>query len=70
VQIYNRQGKYAGLIPTPTSGRPTGQAFAGPDRKTMYVVVTATTDAHGHPLNGRTVYRIPTLAQGLRDRSK
>ena len=70
VQVYNRQGKYVGLIPTPTSGRPTGQAFAGTDRKTMYVVVQTTTDAQGHPLAGRTVYRIPTLAQGLKDRSK
>ena len=69
VQIYNRQGKYIGLIPTPP-GRPTGQAFAGADRKTLYVVVQATTDAHGRPLAGRTVYRIPTLAQGLPTRSK
>lgn len=69
VQIYNRQGKYIGLIPTPP-GRPTGQAFAGADRKTLYVVVQATTDAHGRPLAGRTIYRIPTMAQGLPDRSK
>jgi gluconolactonase len=69
VQIYNRQGKYVGLIPTPP-GRPTGQAFAGADRKTLYVVVQTTTDAHGRPLAGRTVYRIPTLAQGLPARSK
>jgi gluconolactonase len=69
VQIYNRQGKYVGLIPTPP-GRPTGQAFAGADRKTLYVVVQSTTDAHGRPLAGRTIYRIPTLAQGLPDRSK
>lgn len=69
VQIYNRQGKYIGLIPTPP-GRPTGQAFAGADRKTLYVVVQTPTDAHGRPLAGRTVYRIPTLAQGLPARSK
>lgn len=70
VQIYNREGKYLGLIPTPTAGRPTGQAFAGADRKTLYVVVQATTDAHGQPMTGRTVYRIPMLAQGLPARSK
>ena len=70
VQIYNPQGKYIGLIPTPPPGRPTGQAFAGADRKTLYVVVQATTDAHGRPLAGRTVYRIPTLAQGPPARSK
>ena len=69
VQIYSRQGKYIGLIPTPP-GRPTGQAFAGADRKTLYVVVQAGTDAHGRPMMGRTVYRIPTLAQGPPVRSK
>ena len=69
VQIYDRQGKYLGLIPTPP-GRPTGQAFAGADRKTLYVVVQADKDAHGHPMMGRTVYRIPTLARGLPVRSK
>ena len=69
VQIYNRQGKYVGLIPTPP-GRPTGQAFAGPDRKTLYVTVQTTTDANGRPMAGRTVFRIPTLAQGLSGRSK
>lgn len=69
VQIYDRQGTYVGLIPTPP-GRPTGQAFAGPDRRTLYVVVQTTTDAHGRPMAGRTVYRIPTLAQGLPVRSK
>jgi gluconolactonase len=70
VQIYSREGKYVGLIPTPSPGRPTGQAFAGADRKMLYVVVQATTDENGRPLAGRTVYRIPTLAQGLSGRSK
>jgi gluconolactonase len=69
VQIYDRRGNYVGLIPTPP-GRPTGQAFAGPDRRMLYVVVQSTTDAHGRPMAGRTVYRIPTLAQGLPGRSK
>ena len=69
VQIYDRQGKYVGLIPTPP-GRPTGQAFAGADRKMLYVVVQSTTDAHGRPMAGRTIYRIPVLAQGLPVRSK
>ena len=69
VQIYDRDGKYVGLIPTPP-GRPTGQAFAGANRKTLYVVVQSTTDEHGRPMMGRTVYRIPVLAQGLPTRSK
>jgi gluconolactonase len=69
VQIFNRQGKYVGLIPTPP-GRPTGQAFAGADRRTLYVVVQTPTDAHGRPMAGRSVFRIPMLAQGLPGRSK
>jgi gluconolactonase len=69
VQIYNREGKYLGVIPTPP-GRPTGQAFAGADRKTLYVVVQTPTDAHGRPMAGRTVHRIPMLAQGPAGRSK
>ncbi|MDO8632482.1 MAG: SMP-30/gluconolactonase/LRE family protein, partial [Phycisphaerales bacterium] len=69
VQIYDRQGKYLGLIPTPP-GRPTGQAFAGADRKTLYVIVQSPTDANGRPMAGRTIYRILTLARGLPVRSK
>ena len=69
VQIYSPQGKYVGMIPTPP-GRPTGQAFAGADRRTLYVVVAATMDEHGKPMVGRTIYRIPMLAQGLPVRSK
>jgi gluconolactonase len=69
VQIYNREGKYLGVIPTPP-GRPTGQAFAGADRKTLYVVVQTPTDAHGRPMAGRTVHRIPMLTQGPTGRSK
>jgi sugar lactone lactonase YvrE len=71
VQVYEKGGTYLGVIPTPTNGRPTGQAFAGADRKTLYVVVQTTADANGRPLsNGRTVYRVPMLAQGLPVRSK
>jgi gluconolactonase len=69
VQIYNREGKYLGVIPTPP-GRPTGQAFAGADRKTLYVVVQTPTDTHGRPMAGRTVHRIPMVAQGPTGRSK
>ena len=36
IQIFNPQGKYLGLIPTP---RPViSAAFSGPDKKTLYVV--------------------------------
>jgi hypothetical protein len=36
VQIFSADGKYVGLIPTP---RPiSGQVFAGPDKRTLYIV--------------------------------
>lgn len=68
VQIFTPEGKYIGLIPSP---RPlTGEVFAGPDKKTLYVVGNGATDANGQPMVGRTIYRIPVLAQGLKGRSK
>jgi gluconolactonase len=72
VQIFTPQGKYLGLIPTPRGL--TGEAFAGPAKRTLYVVGTGSTDANGHPdasgATGRTIYRIPMLAEGLQGRSK
>ncbi len=70
VQVFSPEGEYLGVIRTPGAGRPTGQAFAGPDRKTLYVVTQSDPDPRGNPMEGRLVYRIPMLAQGLMDRSK
>jgi gluconolactonase len=68
VQIFSPEGRFLGLIPAP---RPlTGEVFAGPDRKTLYVVGNGATNASGQQMAGRTIYRIPMLAQGLMGRSK
>ncbi len=72
VQIFTPQGKYLGLIPTPRAL--TSVVFAGPEKRTLYLVGQGSTDANGQPsavgATGRTIYRIPMLAQGLKGRSK
>jgi gluconolactonase len=72
VQVFSPEGKHLGVIPTP-SGL-TGEVFAGPDKKTLYVVAAGSVDADGKPSTnggtGRTIYRIPMIAEGLKGRSK
>ena len=72
IQIFSPDGKYVGLIPTPRGA--TGSVFAGPDKKTLYVVGQGSADGNGQQsaqaATGRTVYRIPMLAEGLKGRSK
>jgi gluconolactonase len=56
VQVFSPQGQHLGTIPTPLP--PQAPAFAGPDKKTLYVV-------------GRgAVYKIAMLAQGVQGRAK
>lgn len=69
VQVFTPEGKYLGLIPTPRGL--TGEVFAGPDKKTLYVVGNSVNDAYGQTLAfGRTIYKIPMLAEGMKGRSK
>ena len=56
VQVFNPQGQLLGTIPTPL--RPQATAFAGPDKKTLYVVGSG------------AVYKIAMLAQGVLGRAK
>jgi gluconolactonase len=56
VQVFNPQGRHLGTIPTPLS--PQAPAFAGPDKKTLYVVGSG------------AVYKIAMIAQGLQGRAK
>ena len=56
IQVFSPLGQHLGTIPIPLP--PQAVAFAGPDKKTLYVV-------------GRgAVYRIPMLAQGFKGRAK
>jgi gluconolactonase len=76
IQIFNPQGKYLGLIPTP---RPViSAAFSGPDKKTLYVVGAGALGPDGKESqtpqgvrnNAKTIFKIPMLAQGFKGRGK
>jgi gluconolactonase len=56
IQVFSPQGKHLGTIPV--SRNPNNLAFAGPDRKTLYIV------ARG------AVYQVPMLAAGYKGRAK
>jgi gluconolactonase len=56
IQVFTPQGQHLGTIPV--SRNPNNLAFAGPDKKTLYVV------ARG------AVYKVPMLAQGYMGRAK
>jgi gluconolactonase len=56
VQVFSPQGQHLGTIPTPRP--PQNVAFAGPDKKTLYIV-------------GRNVVsKVQMLAEGFKDRAK
>jgi gluconolactonase len=54
--VFSAKGEYLGTIKTPLN--PQAPAFAGPDKKTLYVV------------GGGAVYKIAMLAQGIKGRAK
>jgi gluconolactonase len=74
VQVFDNTGKYLGVIPTPRGI--ISVAFAGPDKKTLYVVGSGADDEKGQPIRqgpqqtAATVYNLPVIAQGLTDRAK
>ncbi|MEO6340826.1 MAG: SMP-30/gluconolactonase/LRE family protein [Caulobacteraceae bacterium] len=74
VQVFDKTGKYLGLIPTPRSL--ITLTFAGPGKKTLYVVGSGADDANGQPIRqgpqatAATIYALPVLSQGLKDRAK
>lgn len=74
VQVFDKTGKYLGLIPTPRGI--ISIAFAGTDKKTLYVVGSGADDENGQPIRqgpqqtAATVYKLPVIAQGLKDRAK
>lgn len=74
VQVLAPDGKYLGLIPTPRN--PISVAFAGSDKKSLYVVCNGASDESGKPIasgpqqTGRTIYMLPLVAQGYKGRPK
>lgn len=58
VQVFTPQGRHLGTIPIGITGGPQNLAFAGPDKKTLYVV-------------GRgSAWKVQMLAEGIRGRAK
>jgi gluconolactonase len=71
IQVFAPDGKPLGSIPTP--GGVISVAFGGPNRKALYVVVNAAVGPDGAlPGVVRTMraFRIPSVAQGLKNRGK
>jgi gluconolactonase len=56
ISVFSPEGKYLGSIPIPRQAN--NLAFAGPGKKTLYV------------LAGNAVYKIPMLAEGFKGRAK
>ena len=74
VQVFDKTGKYLGLIPTPRGV--ISVAFAGKNKRTLYVVGSGAEDANGQPIKegpqqtAATVYKLPMLAEGVKGRAK
>jgi gluconolactonase len=69
VVVVGPDGKKLGTIPVPR--QPVNLAFAGPDKKTLYVLgaVLAARDANAVPEFG-AIYKIPMLAEGYKGRAR
>ena len=74
VQVFDRNGAYLGLVPTPRGV--ISVAFAGPGKKTLFVVGSGAEDAGGQPIRegpqrtAATVYTLPMVSRGIEGRSK
>jgi len=74
VYVFDKRGSALGLIPTPRGVISVG--FAGPGKKTLFVVGSGAEDANGTPIRegpqqtAATVYTLPMIAQGVQGRGK
>ena len=68
IQVSSPQGLQFGTIPTPRSA--TTLAFAGPDKKTLYVIGRGNDGPGGDGPDARSMYRISMVAQGFKGRAK
>ena len=74
VQVFDKAGMFLGIIPTPRGT--ISVAFAGPDKKTLYVVGSGAETPDGQPiregpqLTAATIYKLPMIAQGVKGRAK
>ena len=76
VQVYSPGGSYLGTIPTPRNAA--SLAFAGPDKRMLYITTGGALAPNGQEFapaegirnNAKTIYKIPMLAQGYMGRPK
>jgi gluconolactonase len=76
VQVFGADGAYLGLIPTPRNA--ISVAFAGPGKRTLYVVGSGALGPDGQEFvtpagvrnNAKTIYKLPMLAVGFAGRAK
>jgi gluconolactonase len=74
VQVFDKSGMYLGAIPTPRGI--ISVVFAGPHKKTLFVIGGGAEDATGQPIRqgpqhtAATIYSLPMIAQGPRGRAK
>jgi len=74
LQVFDKTGKYLGVIPTPRGV--ISVTFAGPGKKTLYIIGSGADDENGQPIRqgpqqtAATIYKLPVLAQGLKGRAK
>jgi gluconolactonase len=76
VQVFSSDGHYVDLIPTPRSV--ISVAFAGPDKRTLYVVGSGALGPDGKEFatpegvrnNAKTIYKLQMVARGFAGRAK
>jgi gluconolactonase len=68
IQVLSPKGEALGLIPMPRGA--TTLAFAGPDKKTLYVIGRGNDGPGGDGPLARSLYKIEMLAQGFKGRAK
>lgn len=74
VQVFDKTGKYLGVIPAPRGV--ISVVFAGPGKRTLFIVGSGAEDANGQPIRegpqrtAATIYRLPMIAEGPKGRAK
>ncbi len=68
VQVFSSKGDYLGNIPTPRGA--TSLGFAGPDKKTLYIVGRGHAGSDGSGDQSRSLYKIVMRSQGFKGRPK
>jgi gluconolactonase len=76
VQVFNAEGKFLGLIPTPRNS--ISVAFSGPGKKILFAACTGALGADGKEITTRpgvrntamSIYKIQMVAQGFTGRAK